>query len=65
MIDGMCITSDGTANELVAQLTRLKGRAVGIKSSYIHNESVQWLAEAIDEKIAKEVADELTQGKRQ
>jgi hypothetical protein len=47
-LDGMCIS--GTKGELIGQLSRLK-RATG---AYVHNSDVQWLKEAIDEKLAKE-----------
>jgi hypothetical protein len=57
MIDGICITSDGTTESLIAQLHRLRGRNLSIKSEYIHRCSVDWLREAIDEKIAKDQAN--------
>lgn len=49
-LDGMCITSDGTHNALIAQIDRIKGKRTGISSSYIHRQSVEWLREAIDAK---------------
>lgn len=54
IINGMCITSDGTSDELIAQLQRLRGLRTGISSNYIHKCGVQWLQEAIDEKLEKE-----------
>lgn len=52
VIDGMCIR--GQADVLIAQLSRLRGKATGIKSEYIHEQSVQWLREAIDEKTVRD-----------
>lgn len=53
MIDSMCIT--GTADSLIAQLNRLRGRRTGtVKSTYIHDCSITWLREAIDAKIESE-----------
>lgn len=49
---GMAITKD--ADALLAQISRLRGKRVGIHSNYIHGCSVEWLREAIDEKEAKE-----------
>jgi hypothetical protein len=54
-IDGMCITADGSHNQLVAQIMRICGKDTGAtRSLYIHKQSVQWLREAID---AKELLD--------
>lgn len=52
MLDGMVIT--GTVEELIGQLRRIAGKGTGIRSKYIHRCSVDWLREAIDEKIARE-----------
>jgi len=52
MIDGMCINAE--TNRLIAQLHRLRGMGVGIDTKYIHSQSVDWLREAIDAKIASE-----------
>lgn len=56
LIDGMCITKDGTTESLIAQLHRVRGKGLAIESAYIHSRSVDWLREAIDEKIAKDEA---------
>ena len=52
MLDGMCIR--GELNSLIGQLHRLRGRGIGISSEYIHRQSVDWLREAIDDRIAKD-----------
>ena len=52
MLDGICIS--GTVNGLMTQLHRVKGKGTGINSDYIHKQSVDWLREAIDAKIALE-----------
>jgi hypothetical protein len=51
-IDGLCITSQ--TEYLLAQLHRLRGKGTGIKTQYMHDVSVDWLREAIDEKEARE-----------
>lgn len=56
-LDGVCITSDGTHNALLAQVHRLKGKATNINSTYIHMCSVDWLREAIDDKEAKDAKE--------
>lgn len=56
LIDGMCISSDGVSNALIAQIYRLRGRGLGFTSDYIHRQSVEWLREAIDAKIAEDEA---------
>lgn len=52
-IDAFVITTDGSHDALVAQIHRVRGRGLSIKSDYIHRQSVEWLREAIDEKIAQ------------
>lgn len=52
VINGMTITQDGSHDALVSQLNRLRGKATGIRSNYIHSTSVNWLREAIDAKEA-------------
>ena len=47
---GICIGGDDVLNLLLLQLQRVKGKRVGINSSYIHECSVDWLREAITEK---------------
>jgi hypothetical protein len=54
MVDGICI---GNAVEpLMAQLHRVIGRKTGIDTPYVHRDSVDWLREAIDDRIAKDRA---------
>ena len=53
VLDGMCITTDGTHLKLAGQLKRL----VGIRSGgniYIHNADVEWLKEAIDKVVLED-----------
>lgn len=52
MLDGMCI--GGQTDRLIAQITRLRGVGVSIKSNYIHGDSVDWLREAIDQKMERD-----------
>lgn len=52
MLDGLCIGSE--VEPLIVQLRRIVGKNVGIKTEYIHRQSVNWLREAIDDKIAKD-----------
>lgn len=52
MLDGICIKS--ATEPFIAQLHRLRGKGVNISSEYIHDASVTWLREAIDEKIARD-----------
>lgn len=52
MLDGMCVRD--TTDRLIAQIHRLRGKGVGIKTDYIHGQSVDWLRDAIDQKIEKE-----------
>lgn len=54
MLDGMVIT--GQLEPLIAQLRRLAGKGTSINTPYIHDRSVDWLREAIDEKIEREAA---------
>lgn len=56
-LDGMCITSDGTHNGLIAQIARVKGKATNINSQYIHECSVDWLRDAITDKEAKDAKE--------
>jgi hypothetical protein len=51
---GICIRDDETLNLLLLQLQRVKGKRVGISSSFIHECSVDWLREAITEKEDRE-----------
>jgi len=58
MLDGLCI--GGQVEPLIKQLHRVAGRGLTVPSEYIHRDSVTWLREAIDAKIA---ADTLTKAK--
>lgn len=53
MLDGMCIQAE--TERLIAQLNRIRGRGVGIPSDYIHAQSIDWLRDAIDKKIEREL----------
>lgn len=55
MLDGMCV--GGELEPFIAQIKRVCGKNVGIKTTYIHGGSVEWLRQAIDDKIAKDVAE--------
>lgn len=59
MLEGMCIKVE--TDRLISQLNRLRGRGVGIKSDYIHGQSVDWLRDAIDKKIDSDLIAERTQ----
>jgi hypothetical protein len=59
MLDGMCIKTE--TDRLIAQLNRVRGKGVGIKSDYIHAQSVEWLRDAIDKKIESEASSGLRQ----
>lgn len=52
MLDSICIKA--ALEPFIAQLHRLRGKGVNIESDYIHSQSVQWLREAIDAKIAED-----------
>jgi len=52
ILDDMVIT--GNLDRLVVQIGRLCGKGTGIQSRFLHPESIEWLAEAIDEKEARE-----------
>lgn len=54
MLDGVCIS--GTVGALMGQLHRLRGVNVSIGSTYIHDSSVEWLRQAIDEKMDRDAA---------
>lgn len=49
---GITISSDETLANLVRQIRRMQG--VKTSSQYIHKQDVDWLREAIDEKLDKE-----------
>ena len=49
LLDGMCIRTQ--TDHLISQIRRIRGRGVNIDSEYIHEQSVEWLREAIDAKI--------------
>lgn len=52
MLEGMCIKAE--TDRLIAQLNRLRGKGLNIESDYIHSQSVDWLRDAIDQKIDRE-----------
>lgn len=56
-IDSLCIT--GVPDDLIAQLRRVAGKGLRIQSSYIHDQSVAWLAQAISDKERKDIEAEL------
>lgn len=56
MLDGMCIPAETEA--FIAQIHRIRGKGVSIPTSFIHRQSVDWLRQAIDDKIAKDAAEE-------
>ena len=49
LLDGMCMGTQ--TDHLISQIRRIRGRGVNIDSEYIHEQSVEWLREAIDAKI--------------
>jgi hypothetical protein len=51
-LDGMVIT--GNVDKLINQIYRCAGKGTGINSTYLHEQSIKWLKEAIDDKILKE-----------
>jgi hypothetical protein len=52
MLEGVCIKAE--IDRVIAQLHRLRGKGVNIRTEYIHSQSVDWLREAIDAKIEAE-----------
>lgn len=56
-LDGMCITSSGAHEGLIAQISRVRGKGLRIESQYIHTVSVEWLRDAITEKEAKDAKE--------
>lgn len=57
MLEGIAIPGL-PVDALMFQLRRVIGKNLGIRSDYIHGQSVDWLREAIDDKIAKDAAAE-------
>ena len=54
-LNGIVITSDNTFDQLMNEIKRVRGKDTGtVNSKYIHECSVNWLKEAIDDKIAKD-----------
>lgn len=53
MLDGVCIKDE--TDRLIAQIHRLRGKGLSISSHYIHSQSVDWLREAIDNRIEKDL----------
>lgn len=54
MLDGMVIR--GNLESFMGQLHRIRGKGINIDSEYIHQASVEWLRDAIDDKIEKDRA---------
>jgi hypothetical protein len=54
VVKNLSITTDGTFDNLISQLSRLRGKGLSISSQYIHGASVDWLREAITEKELRE-----------
>lgn len=54
LVDGICIAN--AVDPLLAQLRRLIGMNTGIHSHYVHRQSVDWLRDAIDEKLERDRA---------
>lgn len=52
MLDKLCIT--GEVTYLIEQIMRVAGKGVSIDSPYLHHSCIDWLREAIDEKMARE-----------
>lgn len=55
LLEGMTIS--GSKEALIAQIHRIRGRGLRIKSDYIHEASVDWLREAIDAKMLKDLSE--------
>jgi len=51
LLEGLVIS--GEMEELIRQLKRIRNKGFNSNSSYIHGSDVEWLSQAIDEKIAK------------
>jgi hypothetical protein len=58
IVHGICIHSDETKDLLMRQIKRVAGKGISIGSDYIHKSSVDWLREAIDDKIEKDADKE-------
>lgn len=54
LVGGICIGSE--VEPLMAQIHRIVGKGINIKTDYIHGQSVRWLREAIDDKVAKDAS---------
>ncbi len=54
LLGPIAITHDNVVNSLLAQLDRVRGKNTGTNSRYIHQCSVDWLREAINDKEAKD-----------
>ena len=55
LLDGMVI--HGSKEALIAQIHRIRGRGMRSQSDYIHEASVNWLREAIDAKLLKDLSE--------
>jgi hypothetical protein len=56
LLDGLAIKAE--ISSLMYQIKRVAGKGLNIDSSYIHGASVDWLRRAIDDRIAKDIAEE-------
>lgn len=55
-LQNIVITSDNTFQSLMNKIKRVCGKNTGtVSSKYIHTCSVDWLREAIDDKIKKDL----------
>lgn len=55
-LDGMMIS--GCTDYLIRQIKRIKNKRTGISTNYIHEGDVDWLREAIDEKMEREALED-------
>jgi hypothetical protein len=56
-LTGITITGGNNLEDLIAQIQRVAGKGTNIHSRYIHEQSVQWLREAIDDKERKDMIE--------
>lgn len=55
-LTGMVILNEMVKDDLIWQINRVRGKGLNIESKYIHERSVDWLREAINDKEDKERA---------
>jgi hypothetical protein len=58
LLNGLTILGDDVKSQLIVQLKRICGKRVGIKTDYMHECSVHWLRDAINEKEERDKAKE-------